>query len=108
MDHRVRRLEMPVFNGEAPDAWIFRAKRDFGINQFTNEEKVEAAAMYFEGEALAWFQWENGRQPVLRWEDLKLLLLERFRPSQEESALEKLLALKAYQGQEGLIRFWWW
>ena len=39
-DLRGRRLEMPIFEGENPDEWIFRAKRYFAVNQLTDEEKI--------------------------------------------------------------------
>lgn len=100
VENKSRRLDMSIFNGEALDAWVLRAERYFSINQFTNWEKIEGAAVCFEGEALTWYQWENGRQPLTRWEDLKLLLLQRFRPSQEGSVLEKFLALR----QEGTVK----
>lgn len=85
---------MPIFDGENPDGWIFRTERYFNMNQLSNCEKLEAAAVCFEGEALAWFQWEDDRQPMRRWEDLKTLVMERFRTSQEGTQLEKLLALR--------------
>lgn len=94
VDSRNRKLEMSIFYGDSPDGWIFRAKRYFSMNHLTNGEKVEVVAVCFEGEALAWFQWEDSRRSVKSWEELKQLLLERFRPSQKGSNLEKFLALK--------------
>lgn len=51
---------MPIFNGEGPDAWIFRAKRYFNINQFMDWQKIEAATICFEGKELTWYQPKNG------------------------------------------------
>lgn len=90
---------MPIFDGENLDGWIFRAKRYFSMNQLTDWEKLEAVTVCFLGKALAWYQWKDSRQPLRRWVDLKTLLLEHFRPSQEGTQLEKLLALR----QEGII-----
>lgn len=73
------------------------------MNLLSDWEKTEAAALCFEGEPLAWFQWEDGRQIFRSWEDIKGRLLERFRTSQEGSLLEKLLALK----QEGTVKDYW-
>ena len=53
---RGRRLEMPNFEGENLDEWIFRAERYFSINQLSKEEKIESVALCFEAGALAWFQ----------------------------------------------------
>ena len=39
---------------------------------------MEATIMSLEGDALSRFHWEH-QQPICRWEELKLLLLEYFR-----------------------------
>lgn len=64
MENQSRKLEMPVFNGEDPDGWIFRAKRYFTMNLLSDWEKIEASAICFEGEPLAWYQWEDGCQVI--------------------------------------------
>lgn len=102
-DQRNKKLELPLFDGGGPDGWIFRAERYFSINQMVEEEKLEATTMCLEGEALAWFQWEKKRRKLQSWEDLKLLILERFRPSHEGTLEEKFLALR----QEGSVREYW-
>lgn len=38
-DSRVRRLDMPVFDGQDPDRWIFRVERYFMVNRMTNEDE---------------------------------------------------------------------
>ncbi|PON99346.1 hypothetical protein TorRG33x02_048890, partial [Trema orientale] len=43
LDRRPRRLEMPLFNGENPLGWVFRAERYFAVNAMTDAEKLEAA-----------------------------------------------------------------
>ncbi|EXB54463.1 hypothetical protein L484_019022 [Morus notabilis] len=48
-------------------------------------EKLEVSVDCFGGEALAWFQWEDGRRSIQCWTELKTLLFERFWPSQEET-----------------------
>lgn len=35
-ENRSHRLEMPLFNGEDPDGWIFRVEIYFNMNYFTN------------------------------------------------------------------------
>ncbi|EXB38291.1 hypothetical protein L484_013924 [Morus notabilis] len=95
-----RRVEMPVFDGENPDGWSIRAERYFAMNKMTEREKLDVAVVSLEGEALAWFQWEDGRSPIRSWMVLKLMLLERFRPMQEGSLCEKFLSLR----QETTVR----
>ena len=60
-EYRGRCLELPIFEGDDPNSWVFRAKRYFTVNQLTDAEKLESAALSFEGEALLWFQWEQMR-----------------------------------------------
>lgn len=79
---------------------FFWANRYFNMNRLANWERVKVAAVYFEREALAWYQWEESRQPMRTWKDMKLLLLDHFCPSHEGTALEKFLALK----QEGTMK----
>lgn len=42
---------------------------------------MEAAVVALEGDALLWFQWENGRREVRSWEEFKGLVLWQFRPT---------------------------
>ena len=49
-DQRLRRIEIPMFDGENPDGWILKAGRYFHLYHMSNEEKLEAAII--EGDAL--------------------------------------------------------
>ena len=100
MDLTVRRLEMSIFEGWNPEGWIYRAERYFCLNNLSAPEKMEAAAISLDGEALAWFQWEDHRRPFRSWEESKLRLLVRFSQNQEGSLCEKFLSLK----QESTVR----
>ena len=91
---------MSVFEGGNPEGWVFRAKRFFSMHHLTKAEKIDVAALSFDSEALAWFQWENGRQRMNRWGELKSRLLEQFWLTKEGSLCEKFLSLK----QEGTMR----
>ncbi|XP_024017591.1 uncharacterized protein LOC112090471 [Morus notabilis] len=92
-EFRTRRVEMPVFDGENPDGWIFRAERYFSLNRLTDREKLDVAVVSLEGEALAWFQWEDRRWAVRDWTELKRKVLERFHSTQEGTLCEKFLSL---------------
>ena len=54
-DFRFRKLEMPLFDGLNSDGWIMKAERYFSVNRLSNEEKLEAAILAFEGDALLWY-----------------------------------------------------
>ena len=65
-DSRVRRLELPIFDNANHDKWVFCAKRFFDVNLMPENERLEAAILSMEGEAIAWFQWEDGRRLIRR------------------------------------------
>ncbi|KAF4362503.1 hypothetical protein G4B88_023916 [Cannabis sativa] len=91
---RLRRLELPTFEGVDPDGWVMRAEKHFALQRFNNEEMVEAATISFEGKALTWFRWETRRRPILLWEDLKLLLLNKFRNTSKGSLHEQFFEFR--------------
>ncbi|KAF8398742.1 hypothetical protein HHK36_014600 [Tetracentron sinense] len=91
---------MPLFDGSNLDGWILMAERYFAFNRFSNEEKLEAAIVAFEGDALLWYQWENKKRSIVFWEEMKILLLKQFRSTQDGSLHEQWLALV----QEGSVR----
>ncbi|GKC49539.1 hypothetical protein Tco_1072284 [Tanacetum coccineum] len=62
-EHRMRKLKMPVFEGEDAYGWIYRVKRYFEIQGLTQQEQLRAAALFMEGEALSWYRWGEGRTP---------------------------------------------
>lgn len=53
---------MPFFDETNPDGWIFKVECYLTFNQFNNEEKLEAAVVSFEGDALLWYQWESKKK----------------------------------------------
>lgn len=95
-----RRLEIPVFEGENPEGWVFKAERYSSLTQVNEAEKLEVVAICFEGEALSWYQWQQRRKKVTNWEELKGLVLNRFRAFHGGTSEERFLALR----QEGSVR----
>ena len=78
-----------MFDGSDPDSWILRADRYCALNRLSNEESLEVAVISFEGDSLRWFQWENKRRPIVRWEELKTLILQQFRLTATGNLLEQ-------------------
>lgn len=58
------------------------------------EEKIEAAVVSFEGDALLWYLWEDRRRPIRRWEEMKAMVLRQFRPALAGSLHEQWLAVE--------------
>lgn len=87
-----RKLDMPMFDGSDPDGWILRGERFFDFYGLVEGEKLEAAVVAMEGDALRWYQWENKRRPFRSWENLKKFVLSQFRPLNAGSLHEQWLA----------------
>lgn len=83
---------MPVFDGGDPDGWILRAERYFRFYRLSENDKIEAAVVSMEGDALKWFQWENRRHPISSWGEMKEFMLKQFRPTNVGSLYEQWLA----------------
>ena len=47
-----------------------------------------------DGDALLWYQWEHRRRPIRTWEELKMLMLRKFRPSSAGTLHEQWLGVK--------------
>lgn len=95
-----RKMKIPLFDGEDADSWILRVDQYFEIDDFTEEEKLRAVRICFEGEALAWYRWERDRNPFRNWSQMKDRVLEQFSTTQGTTAGERLMALC----QEGSVR----
>lgn len=52
---RAKKLDLPLFNGSNPDGWIIRAERFFSFYRLSEVERVEAAVVSLEGDALLWY-----------------------------------------------------
>ena len=89
---RHKKLDMPGFEGTDPDGWFLRAEKFFSFYGLSESEKMEAAVVAMEGDALRWYQWENKRNPIVSWESLKEFILLQFRPTNGGSLYEQWLA----------------
>ena len=85
---------MPIFTRDNPDGWIFRAERYFNINRLTEGERLATAGVSVDSDALSWLQWTEVQAPFSSWDDFKRRLLVCFRPSQDGSLYEQLLAIR--------------
>ena len=86
-DMRLRKLEIPIFKGEIgedPLGWFHRVERYFVVNRLSEKDKLDAAVLCLEGEALEWHQWEEERTRMTLWAHFKEQLLLRFLPAKEE------------------------
>ena len=97
-------LEMPILEGWNPEGWIFHVERFFLTHGMMEKEKIAVAIISLDGEALAWFQWQDGHRPILNFGELKACLLDRFRSTQEGTPCKQFLSLR----KDGFVRDYLW
>lgn len=83
-----------MFTGEKPDWCILKAERYFTYYNLPEEERMVAAVLSMDGDALAWYHWEDQQDPITRWVDLKALVLSRFRPAHHGGLVEQWLVVR--------------
>ncbi|KAF4368442.1 hypothetical protein G4B88_028303 [Cannabis sativa] len=101
-DFRLRRLELPsafALEGQSPSG-PRKPLQYFSLQKLTNGEKLEAAVISFEGDALLRYQMENKRRPMNHWEEMKLLILRRFHSTHEGNLYDQFLGVK----QESIVK----
>ena len=62
------------------------------------------ATISLDGEAFAWFQWEEGHRPIKKWGDPKCRLIDRFRHTQEGTLCEQFLSLRQEDSVKEYLR----
>ena len=91
---KYKKLEMPIFTGENPESWVFRAEHFFEINSLPEAEKVKVAVVSFGQDEIDWYRWSNHRKKVEGWEDLKVRMFEFFRDSGQKSLGARLIRIE--------------
>ncbi|KAL0542645.1 hypothetical protein IC582_008834 [Cucumis melo] len=97
--NKFKKIEMPVFTGEDPDSWLFRAERYFQIHRLTESEKMLVSTISFDGPALNWYRSQEERNKFVSWSNMKERLLIRFRSSKDGTIGGQFLRIK----QEGSV-----
>lgn len=95
MDHcKIRKLEMPSFDDENPNSWLYRAELCFEINLLTDTEKMIVPLITFSSSVVDGYCWTDNHKKVESWEDLKTRMFEFYRHTQEVSLCVKFLSIK--------------
>nr|GEW55911.1 hypothetical protein [Tanacetum cinerariifolium] len=81
-NNSLKKLKMPIFDGEDAYGWIYRMERFFKIQGVEALEQIQVTKLCLEGEALLWYCWSEGRSPFHSWEGLKRRLLNSFQQTQ--------------------------
>ena len=91
---KLKQSDIPTFDGDNPDGWKYQAERYLTFYKLIETEIMESAVLSLQGDALLWFHWEHQQQPITRWEELKTLLLERFKLMEEGTLHEQWMTLQ--------------
>ncbi|TYK14623.1 retrotransposon protein [Cucumis melo var. makuwa] len=91
---KYKKLEMPMFLGENPESWVYRAEHFFEINNLPESEKVKVAVVSFGQDEVDWYRWSHNRKKVESWEDLKSRMFEFFRDSGQKSLGARLIRIQ--------------
>ncbi|KAL9668312.1 hypothetical protein QQ045_002692 [Rhodiola kirilowii] len=90
---KVLRIDVPVFQGEAVDGWLFQMERYFEHNRVILEQQMTIATFFMGGEALKWYQWMYATHQITDWFHFAHDVKQQFGPSvyyKVEVALNKL------------------
>lgn len=102
-DMQLRKLEVSIFKGEVEenvDGWLNQVERYFIVNRLMEKDKLDAAVLCLEGEALDWYQWQNDQKKVESWAEFKQLLWKRFKLTDQGDKHARLMKLQ----QESSVR----
>ncbi|XP_038891356.1 uncharacterized protein LOC120080793 isoform X1 [Benincasa hispida] len=91
---KYKRLEIPIFAGENPESWVYRAEHYLEIHELSDQEKVKVAVISFGPDEVDWFRWSHNWRPISTWEELKRRMFEYYRPTGEGSLGARLLRIK--------------
>ena len=61
---KYKKLEMPMFLGENPGSWVYRAEHFFEINNLPKTEKIKMALVSFGQNEVDWYRWTHNRKRV--------------------------------------------
>ncbi|CAJ2641599.1 unnamed protein product [Trifolium pratense] len=87
------KLEIPRFDGSDALGWIFKINQFFEFHRTPEEQRLNIASFYMEGEALSWYQWMHNNGSLHTWQAFLHALETRFAPSQYEDPKGALFKL---------------
>ncbi|KAA0051937.1 gypsy/ty3 element polyprotein [Cucumis melo var. makuwa] len=91
---KFKKLEMPIFNGEDPDGWFYRAEHYFQMHLLNEHEKLKIVVVCLEGKGLSWFRWAENRKRFRSWKELKERMYNRFQSREHGMSCPRFLAIK--------------
>ncbi|KAG2255451.1 hypothetical protein Bca52824_074745 [Brassica carinata] len=78
----MKRVELPIFDGEDTYGWIAVAERFFRMGEYDEMTKMRLVSVSLKGDVLSWFNSEILRRPFETWIEFKQRLIARFSESE--------------------------
>lgn len=97
------KIEFPKFSGGDPCGWVLKAEKFFRFYGTREDDKVDVASMYLEGDTLDLFSWIHSQHTVLYWDEFVKLLQEHFGPPEYQNPDEHLCNIR----QIGSVQEYW-
>ncbi|KAH0706202.1 hypothetical protein KY285_010700 [Solanum tuberosum] len=63
----VKNTKLWQFRGKNPEAWIVQAEHYFDFYKIEEDQKLNVASLYLDGEALKWYQWLFRNNQLIDW-----------------------------------------
>jgi hypothetical protein len=76
------KLDIPRFDGTEALGWIFKINQFFDFHRTPEDQRLNIASFYMEGEALSWYQWMHSNGSLHSWAAFLHALELCFAPSQ--------------------------
>lgn len=101
---KYKKLEMPMFLGENPESWVYRAEHFFEINNLPEIEKVKVAAVSFGQDEVDLFRWSHNRKKVESWKDLEGRMFEFFHDIGQRSLGARLIHIQQESSSSDYVK----
>lgn len=90
----MKKVELPMFDGDDPAGWILRAEVYFQVQESRPEVRVSLAQLCMEGPTIHFFNSLLDENVELTWEQLKVELLEQYGGMGEGGIFEQLADIR--------------
>ena len=88
------KLNFPAFDGQDPQAWIYKAEQFFSFKNIPPDHQAQLASFHLGGIALQWYRWLTKFKGPLSWSDLTRAALLRFGPTNYDDPAKALTRLR--------------
>ena len=92
--NKFKKVEMPIFNGDDPDSWLFCVEIYFQIHKLTEFKKLTVSTISYKGPTLNWYLSQEEREKFIDWANMKERLLVCFRSLREGSLYRRFMRIQ--------------